>query len=437
MDTLDMSEPTAIQKKGIPVCLNHSSVALAAETGSGKTLSYLLPSVELLKRTEALKGRALPQRPRVVILTPSRELALQVLQDAKALNKVAGPDSHFRCIALVGGRAKQQQIRPLRESGVDMIVGTPGRIAHHREAGDLFLSHLDVLVLDEADTLLVGGFAGELKSILEPISARERRVARSGSKESDPCRVILAGASYAQEIHDAVHKYFDRDFEWVHTKQLHSLPKTARHVESVVVDRGSKHDRLIEEVRERNDRTSVLVFCNSIASCRSTEHALRESGVQSLGLHGGIPPRLRDVNYRRFVSEDVSVLVCTDLAARGLHLPQVGCVINFDAPRDSYEFLHRGGRTARAGRSGEIVSIVHGRERQRLSILRDAAERGDFLCLKATHEAITERRRRVDGRSNVPRRRTAERDAKEEGNAQSRIRGLPKELQRRIMKTRR
>lgn len=474
MNTLGMSDPTPIQARGIPSCLTKPRVALAAETGSGKTLSYLLPTLETLKRVEEAKGRALPCRPRAIIVAPSRELAIQIADDAKTLNKNAGDDSHFRSLALIGGTTKQRQARTLKNGGIDLIVGTPGRVQYHRDAGHLFTSQLEVLVLDEADTLLIGGFEHELKCVLDSVRGISETDgdddAEDGDEETttthdDPdneCRVILAGASFDKDVHDAIRASLGHSFEWVHTPRLHSLPPTAEQVDVVVAERGEKHGHLVSEIRQRigvddseNDAktTSVLVFCNSIASCRSTEHALREAGIDSLGLHGGIPPRMRDVNYKRFASRNASVLVCTDLAARGLHLPHVGCVVNFDAPRDSYEFIHRGGRTARAGREGEVVSIVHGRERQRLNILRNAAQTGDFLGLKATQEAMASRgqRRRQDkeGGASIAskkrkqkkmearrRRRGApgEGDGRHVLSAEDRTARLPRDLQRRIRK---
>lgn len=210
------------------------------------------------------------------------------------------------------------------------------------------------------------------------------------------------------------------------------LPSGAREHDVDVKDRGdAKHKSLVEIVsNELNHESSLIVFCNSMDSCRSTEHMLREAGLDVVGLHGGIPPKLRRTNFDLFRQRTCPVMVCTDLAARGLHLDHVSCVVNFDTPRDSQEYLHRAGRTARAGRKGRIFYLIHGREKQRLRILRDAAKEGSLLDLKDVHGQVLKRReRRVQGVKTLKGNRSRE---IEDENAQEKVRSLPKSIRKQI-----
>lgn len=416
-----MVVPTPIQRTGIPAFLQEDrDVVLAAETGSGKTLAYLLPAAELVRRREESSGRASPQRPRALIITPTRELAIQVFRDAKRLNKNAGPDGHFRC-ALTDKKRRRD------DDTSDVLVGTPGRIDALMKSDKLFLSRLDVLVMDESDMLLTGGY-GELDTILRPLIERRRRDGASA------CKVVLVGASHDERMRRAIGRTFGgsaADFDWIRTTRLHRLPEEASESDIVVSDRGEKYMELSSFLSE-SSTTTTIVFCNSIPSCRSAEHALRESGIDTVGLHGGIPPKLRHRNFSMFERGEVRVMVCTDLASRGLHLPHVDRVVNVDIPRDSHEYLHRAGRTARAGRMGEVVSVLHGRERYRLSILRDAADRGEFLDIKTTNDMLDERRRGVPKRKKGPasrRRRDEEEDAK--------LSSLPSSIAKEIRKMKR
>jgi superfamily II DNA/RNA helicase len=430
MESLSFTNPTAIQEVAIPRILrNEANAAIASETGGGKTLSYLLPSAEIVRRAEESMGRSLPKRPRAAIVTPSRELAMQVFGDAKALNKAAAADSHFRSTHLLNpGTKKRRKNRDgiMKQSGFDLVVGTPGSFVRYRDSGELYTSKLEVLVLDEADTLLTGGFDKELKSVTNGIG--------------DSCRVVLVGASYAGNVRKAAQRFFpNREFEWIQTRGLHMLPSGATELDVDVKDRGdTKHKVLLEILSSDLDSSSsssssILVFCNSMESCRSTEHTLREAGIDVVGLHGGIPPKLRRTNFNLFRDQRCTVMVCTDLAARGLHLDHVGCVVNFDTPRDSQEYLHRAGRTARAGRKGRILNLVHGREKQRVRILRDAATNGSLLELRDVHgEVIKRRERRVQGVKTLEGSRKRER---EHENAKEKLRSLPKSLQKKIRKT--
>ena len=178
MSNLNFEIPTAIQEVAVPRILEND-VVIAAETGSGKTLSYLLPGAEIVRRAEDELGRSLPKRPRAAIVTPSRELAMQVFEDAKALNREASSDSHFRSTHLLNpGTKKRRKNRDtrMREIGFDIVVGTPGSFGRCRDSGELYTSKLRLLVLDEADTLLTQGFDKELRSVTSGIE--------------DSCRVV-------------------------------------------------------------------------------------------------------------------------------------------------------------------------------------------------------------------------------------------------------
>jgi superfamily II DNA/RNA helicase len=414
----DEARPTLIQQRSFAPITSGEDVVIGAETGSGKTLGYLLPVIQRIKALEvAGRGRAPPRRPTALVVTPSRELSEQVFGVAKHLSHF----SRLRVASFLGGEGARRQ-RTRLDNGVDLAVSSPGRLRQLWEGGALHLSGVEVVVIDEADTLLTEGFDDELLPIFRALDARQ---SRGGSR----CQFVLAGASFAPSARRVLRRLFP-DASAVSTPRLHALPDTL--TQRVVRPASNdKHPALLDAILGAGNRASLragegrgagelspatdlgdieassrerplisrprptLVFCNSIDSCRSTEHALREAGIESAGLHGGIPPRLRAENFRRFRQGDASVLVATDIAARGLDLPGVERVINFEFPRTGAEFLHRCGRTARAGARGEIVHLLHGRDAPRASAIRRGLEQGRVLTLAEVEDATD--RRRSDG----------------------------------------
>lgn len=370
---LNFTAPTTIQSKAAELILGgKQNVALASETGSGKTLGFLLPIVELLKREEVSAREKidfkepLPGRPKVLVLAPSRELSSQIGAVAKTLAHHA----KFRSLVVTGRSGKV--FRRLKEGSVDIVIGTPSKIVELWRADRLFLGQVKHLVIDEADVVL-GRTGGMLQDV-------EKFMPRLLGKNMLTC--VFAGASVIVPWKD-----FGRDMSGSALKTMHKLvekngdgevnvaesdnpEKLARGVQVKFVQSAAynKHPSLIEAVSPyTNART--IVFCNSVSSCRSTAYFLDEhfgADVFVGCLHGEMRPKLRDEYWKRFQAassitpmEKPCVLVCTDIAARGLDFNKsIDHVVLYDLPSNMTDFLHRCGRTARGGAKGIVTAIV-------------------------------------------------------------------------------
>ncbi|KAG6975907.1 hypothetical protein JG688_00001903 [Phytophthora aleatoria] len=355
---MKVTTPTGIQQKSIPAILARHDVLCAAQTGTGKTLAYLVPVVEQILRKEAAKQKELEARgpsevvlgrPSAVVLLPSRELALQVASVAKQLSHSA---KFASCTITSGERKSIQQRNTSRR--LDLIIGTPGRVAKCISKGDFFVSRIDTVVVDEADTLFDAkmGFRKELDAVLGPIQA-------SAAKRNQPLQMILAAATIRSPIDQVLKKKFG-ELRVVSDDKIHKTPTSIKE-EFVRVNPESKHSALREVLHlHRRHAAKIMIFCRNSASVRSTEHMLREHGFQDAAcLHGDMPPARRHEAIHAF-SEDpnVNILVCTDLAARGLDVEAVRHVVMFDFPKSAVDYVHRAGRTGRAGEQGLVTSLV-------------------------------------------------------------------------------
>ncbi|CAH0493637.1 unnamed protein product [Peronospora farinosa] len=357
---MKITRATGIQQKCMPAILARHNVLCAAQTGTGKTLAYLVPIIEQLLRKEAVKQKQheikqgpntdiIRGRPRVLVLLPSRELALQVASVAKQLSHSA---KFASCTVTSGERKSIQQKNTSRR--LDLIIGTPGRVAKCIKMRDFFVSRIDTVVVDEADTLFDAkmGFRKELEEILGPIQA-------SAAKRNQPLQMILAAATVRSPIDQVLKKKFG-DLRVVSDDKIHKTPSTIKE-EFVRVVPESKHSALRDVLRLHKHQTAkTVIFCRNSASVRSTEHMLREHGIQDTAcLHGDMPSARRHDAIHAFIENaNVNILVCTDLAARGLDFDSVKHVVIFDFPKTAVDYVHRAGRTGRAGEQGLVTSLV-------------------------------------------------------------------------------
>ncbi|KAG7388452.1 hypothetical protein PHYPSEUDO_012513 [Phytophthora pseudosyringae] len=361
LQEMKVTTPTGIQQKSIPAILERHDVLCAAQTGTGKTLAYLVPVVERILRKEAARQKereakdldgsveVVLGRPSALVLLPSRELALQVASVAKQLSHSA----RFASCTITSGERKSIQQRNAARR-LDLIIGTPGRVAKCISKGDFFVSRIDTVVVDEADTLFDAkmGFRTELDAVLGTIQA-------SAAKRNQPLQMILAAATIRSPIDQVLKKKFG-GLRVVSDDKIHKTPTTIRE-EFVRVNPESKHSALREALHlHRRRAAKAMVFCRNSASVRSTEHMLREHGFQdTVCLHGDMPPARRHDAIHAFTQDpNVSILVCTDLAARGLDLESVKHVVMFDFPKYAVDYVHRAGRTGRAGEQGLVTSLV-------------------------------------------------------------------------------
>lgn len=367
--------PTEIQCIGIPAVLEGKSVILGSHTGSGKTLAYLLPLVQLLRRDEELFGKLMkPRRPRAVVLCPTRELSEQVFRVSKSISHHA----RFRSTMVSGGG----RLRPQEDSlsnPIDMVVGTPGRVLQHIEAGNMVYGDIKYLVLDEADTMFDHGFGPDIRKFIGPLKHR------ASSHDDQGFQTILVTATMTK----AVQKLIDEEFQGIvhlRTSTLHKKIASARHDFIKLSGSENKLEALLQVLEPSLAKGNrVMVFCNTLNSSRAVDHFLGENQISTVNYHGEVPAQKRVENLKKFKSDDADcpTLVCTDLAARGLDL-DVDHVIMFDFPSNSIDYLHRTGRTARMGAKGKVTSLVTKKDDILATRIEEAIRKNESLeCLTA------------------------------------------------------
>jgi ATP-dependent RNA helicase RhlE len=320
--------PTPIQVKAIPLARTGGDVVGIAQTGTGKTGAFLLPSLEKQYGIEGL---------RTLVLCPTRELAQQVAADARDLARYA----ELFVGEVVGGESMKRQIRDLR-AGVDILVATPGRLLDHVERGNVDLSTVDVLILDEADRMLDMGFRPQIDALLKSIP-RERQT-------------LLFSATMPNGVH-AMALRIMKEPQWIEA----APPATvADRVDQTLysVRREKKPALLIELLKAEEEWDQVLVFTATKAGADVLVSRLRAAGIDTEVMHGDRDQKERRRALDRFSEKHVRVLVATDVAQRGLDIEGISHVVNYDVPRNPEDYVHRIGRTGRAGASGTAVTFM-------------------------------------------------------------------------------
>jgi superfamily II DNA/RNA helicase len=330
-----IEEPFAIQAATIPDGLAGRDVLARARTGSGKTLAFGLP---LLARLAA-GAKAAPGQPRALVLVPTRELAMQVNDALVPLAKAVGRASR----TAVGGVPYDKQLRDLSQ-GVDVLVATPGRLGDLVERGACRLSDVDVTVLDEADQMADMGFLPEVTALLEKTPAGAQRMLFSATLDGD------VDALVKQFMVDPVTHEIDPPVATVSTMDHHLLLVPPREKLAVVA-----------RIAARPGRT--IMFVRTQLAVDRLVGQLAEQGVRAGALHGGKTQAVRTRTLAQFKEGRTRLLVATDVAARGIHVDGVSLVVHVDPPRDPKDYLHRAGRTARAGESGTVLTLVLPKQR--------------------------------------------------------------------------
>ncbi len=335
--------PSPIQAATIPVLLSGADMLGQAQTGTGKTAAFALPA---LSRIDLSK-----HEPQVLVLVPTRELALQV---AEAFLRYAAHIKGFHVLPIYGGQSYQPQLNALRR-GVHVVVGTPGRVIDHMNRGTLKLGGISLLVLDEADEMLQMGFVDAVESILEQTPA-QRQVALFSATMAAPIRRIAA-------------KHLRSPVEVT----IKSKTSTATNIRQRywMVSGMHKLDALTR-ILEAETFDGMLVFTRTKQSTVELAEKLEARGFAAAALNGDIPQALRERTVARLKAGQIDILVATDVAARGLDVERIGHVVNYDVPYDTESYVHRIGRTGRAGRKGEAILFIAPRERNMLRAIERA-----------------------------------------------------------------
>lgn len=342
IDKLGHTEPTPIQLKVIPKILKGFDIRASAQTGTGKTAAFLLPALNQIMSNPAGPG----QGPRVLILVPTRELALQVSKQAELYSQFL---SKVKTVCIFGGTPYPVQIRQLSRP-YEILVATPGRLIDHMSRGKISFSRLELLILDEADRMLDMGFIGPVEQIAEATPKSRQTLMFSATLKGSVLKLSQRLLNKPMEISVQSETISHENIE----QQLH------------FVDNLDHKYQLLDHVINTSDINQAIIFTATKSHAEELRNRLRESGRLAGALHGDMDQRQRLKTIAKVREGEIRYLVATDVAARGLDILTISHVINFDLPHSSEDYVHRIGRTGRAGAKGIALSFVSGHERHLL-----------------------------------------------------------------------
>ena len=337
------TEPTEIQLKAIPAVLSGRDLMAAAQTGTGKTAGFTLPILERLRH--GAKARA--GQVRALVLTPTRELAAQVADSAARY----GQGLDLRSTVVFGGVGLQPQIERLRK-GVDLLVATPGRLIDLHGQGITSFDRLEVLVMDEADRMLDMGFIHDIRRILSWLPSKRQN--------------LMFSATFSGQIRKLAEGFLHQPLQLQVTPENRTADTVDQRIHPV--DQGRK-SALLSHLITSNDWQQVLVFSRTKHGANKLAERLTKEGIQAAAIHGNKSQGARTRALSSFKGGELRVLVATDLAARGLDIAQLPHVVNLDLPNVPEDYVHRIGRTGRAGMSGHALSLVSAEERDLLGAI--------------------------------------------------------------------
>ena len=330
--------PTAIQAQAIPVITEGNDLMASAQTGTGKTAAFMLPALNLLATPHALKSRG----PRILVLVPTRELAAQVNEAARKYGKFI----RARTVSIVGGMPYPLQNKLLSQP-LDILVATPGRLLDHMERGRIDLSRLQMLILDEADRMLDMGFLPDVERICSQLSAERQTLLFSATLDGDIARIAKQILKNPKTIQVAGQKEKHANIE----QRLH------------YVDDMTHKNKLLEHLLIAPDMNQAIIFTSTKRHADLLAEDLYAAGHKTAALHGDMTQGARNRTLTKLRQGDVKVLVATDVAARGIDVQGISHVINYDLPKFAEDYVHRIGRTGRAGKTGIAISFASNMDR--------------------------------------------------------------------------
>ena len=349
--------PTPIQAQAIPHVLLGSDLMGAAQTGTGKTAAFVLPIIQKILRHASNSASPARHPIRALVLTPTRELAVQVAENAASYSK----HTDLRTAVVYGGVDMKEQVALLR-NGVEILIATPGRLLDHIGSKVANLSQVELLVLDEADRMLDMGFLPDLQRIINLIPAQRQ--------------TLLFSATFSPEIKKLAQSYL-RTPVTVEVARQNAAADTVKQVVHMVSS--SDKQRAIVKVLENRTRQGLsrqcIIFTNSRLGCAKLSRALERDGIKAGAIHGDKSQGERTLTLEAFKSGAIEALVATDVAARGLDIPDMPCVINHELPYNAEDFIHRIGRTGRAGSKGDAIALVDASEKRLLDDIEKLMKR--------------------------------------------------------------
>ncbi|MEP4145649.1 MAG: ATP-dependent RNA helicase RhlB [Halioglobus sp.] len=327
-----------IQAQVLPHTLQGHDAIGKAQTGTGKTAAFLI-TIFNDQLCHPVEGERFVGEPRALVIAPTRELVMQIAADAADLSKHTG----LQVATLIGGMDYQKQLNRLQRDVVDLVVATPGRLLDFMGRRDLFLDHVEVLVLDEADRMLDMGFIPQVKRIVRACPRKENR------------QTLLFSATFTQDIINLSQQW---TYEPVTVEIEPDSVATDTVDQKVYMVSSEQRFRVLNNLVRSDDCSSVIVFANRRDQVRRLHERLRKAGVKCGVLSGEIPQAKRTRTLEQFKNGEITVLVATDVAGRGIHVDGISHVVNYNLPEDPEDYVHRIGRTGRAGASGISISFA-------------------------------------------------------------------------------
>lgn len=387
----NFEKPSEIQEKVIPIILGGKDVIAGSATGSGKTLVFAIGIIQKVERGKGIQA---------LVMTPTRELAEQVSREIRKFSS----HNALQIVPIYGGVSINPQIDDLRTA--DVVVGTPGRILDHLERRTIDLRKIKILVLDEADRMADMGFINDVEKIIHHCG-KERQTMLFSATITEVIRAI-SDKYMKSPVRVAVTQYVDPKKM---TQVYYNTPSNQK-------------IGLLVHLLKKEGKGLVMVFSNTRQNADFIDRNLKANGIDTIVIHGGFSQKQRNDTMNQFHKSKASVLVCTDVAARGLDIKGVSHVYNYDIPRDSKEYIHRIGRTARAGEEGKVVNILSPMDHDNFSrVLRD-----NDVNIKKLEVPNLERVKIVQDRRSTGDRRFGSRDNRESRDDSSRGFGLRKDV---------
>lgn len=338
IDALGFEFCSPIQAQILPHTLGGNDAIGKAQTGTGKTAAFLITIFNDLL-SHPIEGERFLGEPRAVIIAPTRELVVQIAEDAKELGRFTG----LQTVTLIGGADYQKQLSKVNRSPVDLIVATPGRLIDFMERRDLALDRVEILVLDEADRMLDMGFIPQVKRIVRTTPRREDR------------QTLLFSATFTQDVMNLAQQW---TFEPVTVEIEPERVATASVDQKVYLVASSDRFSVLMDLLQDPEVESVIIFANRRDQVRRLHEKLRKAGVHCGMLSGEVTQAKRTRTLEQFKSGQCKVLVATDVAGRGIHVEGISHVVNYNLPEDPEDYVHRIGRTGRAGATGVSISFA-------------------------------------------------------------------------------
>jgi len=341
------SEPTPIQRQAIPVVLAGGDVMGGAQTGTGKTASFTLPLLHRLSRHASTSTSPARHPVRALILTPTRELAMQVFESVRTYSKYVP----LRSTCIYGGVDMKAQIAEMR-TGIEIVVATPGRLLDHVEQRTIQLGQVEFLVLDEADRMLDMGFIPDIRRIIGLLPQQRQS--------------LLFSATFSEEIKKLADSML-REPQLIEVARRNMVSETISHIVHPVST--SVKRELLAKLLNDGTADQMLVFVSTKFGCSRLARHLEKEGISVDAIHGDKGQQQRTEALEKFKAGTTRVLVATDVAARGLDVDDLPCVVNFELPPNPEDYIHRIGRTGRAGKTGRAISLVAPEEQPRLNAI--------------------------------------------------------------------